>query len=258
MISLKNPAQIEKMREAGKVLREVEDQVRDAVKPGVSTAELDVLAEKLIRKHHAIPTSLHYEGYPCTICASLNDEVVHGIPSEKRVLKEGDILSVDCTLMLDGWQADSAFTVGVGNISEEARKLIQVTEECFWAGVRKCVVGNRLGDVGHAIELHATRNGFSAVRDYTGHGIGRGMHEDPAVNNYGEPGRGLRLRKGMTLAVEPMICQKDWHLTIDDVGWCARTVDHGLTAHYEHTIAIVDDGLPEILTLPGFSWEGKE
>jgi len=258
MISLKNPAQIEKMRDAGKVLREVEDQVRDAVKPGVSTAELDVLAEKLIRKHHAIPTSLHYEGYPCTICASLNDEVVHGIPSEKRVLKEGDILSVDCTLMLDGWQADSAFTVGVGNISEEARKLIQVTEECFWAGVRKCVVGNRLGDVGHAIELHATRNGFSAVRDYTGHGIGRGMHEDPAVNNYGEPGRGLRLRKGMTLAVEPMICQKDWHLTIDDDGWCARTVDHGLTAHYEHTIAIVDDGLPEILTLPGFSWEGKE
>jgi len=258
MISLKNPAQIEKMRDAGKVLREVEDQVRDAVKPGVSTAELDVLAEKLIRKHHAIPTSLHYEGYPCTICASLNDEVVHGIPSEKRVLKEGDILSVDCTLMLDGWQADSAFTVGVGNISEEARKLIQVTEECFWAGVRKCVVGNRLGDVGHAIELHATRNRFSAVRDYTGHGIGRGMHEDPAVNNYGEPGRGLRLRKGMTLAVEPMICQKDWHLTIDDDGWCARTVDHGLTAHYEHTIAIVDDGLPEILTLPGFSWEGKE
>ena len=256
MISLKNPGQIAKMREAGKILREVEDRVRDAIRPGISTAELDVLAEKLIRKHRAIPSSLHYEGYPCSICASLNDEVVHGIPSEKRVLKEGDILSVDCTLMLDGWQADSAFTVGVGRISPEAQKLIEVTEACFWLAVRQCVVGNRLGDVGYAIEQHALKNGFSAIRDYTGHGIGRAMHEDPAVNNYGAPGRGLRLRKGMTLAVEPMIAQKDWHLTIDEDGWCARTVDHGLTAHYEHTIAVTGEGLPEILTLPGFSWEG--
>jgi len=258
MISLKNAEQIQKMRDAGKLLYEVEQKVREAIQPGMTTADLDVLAEQLIRRGGGIPSEKGYEGYPCSICASVNDVVVHGIPSDTIVLAEGDIISVDCTLILKGWQADSAFTVGVGNISEEARKLIQVTEECFWAGVRKCVVGNRLGDVGHAIELHATRNGFSAVRDYTGHGIGRGMHEDPAVNNYGEPGRGLRLRKGMTLAVEPMICQKDWHLTIDDDGWCARTVDHGLTAHYEHTIAIVDDGLPEILTLPGFSWEGKE
>ena len=256
MISLKNPAQIEKMRDAGKILREVEDRVREEIRPGISTAELDILAEKLIRKHRAIPSSLHYEGYPCSICASLNDEVVHGIPSEKRVLKEGDILSVDCTLMLDGWQADSAFTVGVGRISPEAQKLIEVTEACFWLAVRQCVVGNRLGDVGYAIEQHALKNGFSAIRDYTGHGIGRAMHEDPAVNNYGAPGRGLRLRKGMTLAVEPMIAQKDWHLTIDEDGWCARTVDHGLTAHYEHTIAVTGEGLPEILTLPGFSWEG--
>ena len=181
MISLKNDSQIGKMRDAGKVLFEVEQKLREAVKPGVTTAELDVLAERLIRKNHAIPSSLHYEGYPCSICASINDEVVHGIPSEKRVLQEGDIISVDCTLLLDGWQADSAFTVGVGTISEEARKLIEVTEACFWKGVRQCIAGNRLGDVGHAIENHAKANGFSPVRDFTGHGIGREMHEDPAV-----------------------------------------------------------------------------
>lgn len=258
MISLKNSSQIAKMRDAGKILREVEDEVRLAVRPGVTTAELDVLAEKLIRKHQAIPSSLHYEGYPCTICASVNDEVVHGIPSDRQVLKDGDIVSVDCTLLLDGWQADSAFTVGVGTISPEAQKLIDVTEECFWKGVRQCIVGNRLGDVGNAVEKHAVKNGFSVIRDFTGHGIGREMHEDPAVPNYGEPHRGIRLRAGMTLAVEPMICQKGWHVTIDEDGWCARTADHGLCAHYEHTIAILDEGYPEILTLPGFSWEGKD
>jgi methionyl aminopeptidase len=257
MISLKNPSQIAKMREAGKLLREVEDRVREAIRPGVTTMDLDVLAEQLIRKGGAIPSEKGYEGYPCSICASINDEVVHGIPSDKRVLQEGDIISVDCTLVLDGWQADSAFTVGVGKISPEAEKLIRVTEECFWKGVRECVVGKRLGDVGHAIEAHARANGFSPIRDYTGHGIGREMHEDPAVYNFGEPGRGLRLRRGMTLAVEPMIAMGDWHLSIDEDGWCARTVDHSWCAHYEHTIAITDGGLPDILTLPGFSWEAE-
>ena len=255
MISLKNPIQIGKMRDAGKILHEVEQTLREAIRPGVSTAELDVMAEKLIRRNHAIPSSLHYEGYPCSICASINDEVVHGIPSERRILKEGDIVSIDCTLLLDGWQSDSAFTAGVGTISPEAEKLIRVTEECFFLGVRQCVVGNRLGDVGHAIQQHAQQNGFSPIREFTGHGIGREMHEDPAVYNFGEPGRGIRLRRGMTLAVEPMICQRDWHLTIDDDGWCARTVDHGLCAHYEHTVAVNEDGLPEILTLPGHTWE---
>lgn len=255
MISLKNPAQIAKMRDAGKILYEVEQEVRQAIRPGVTTAELDVLAERLIRKNRAIPSSLHYEGYPCSICASLNDEVVHGIPSDRKVLREGDIISIDCTLLLDGWQADSAFTAGVGTISAEAEKLIRVTEECFWQGVRQCVTGRRLGDVGHAIQQHAEENGFSPIREFTGHGIGREMHEDPTVLNYGEPGRGLRLRKGMTIAVEPMIAAGDWHLSVDDDGWCARTVDHSLTAHYEHTIAVTEDGLPEILTLPGFSWE---
>ena len=254
MISLKNPGRIAKMRDAGKILREVEDEVREKIRPGVSTLELDALAERLIRRHGAIPSSLHYEGYPCSICASINDEVVHGIPKEHRVLRDGDIVSIDCTLLLDGWQADSAFTAGVGRISEEAERLIRVTEECFWKGARKCVVGNRLGDVGSAVETHARKHGFSAIRDFTGHGIGREMHEDPAVLNYGEPGRGLRLRRGMTIALEPMIAAGDWHLSVDDDGWCARTVDHSLCAHYEHTIAITEDGLPEILTLPGFSW----
>ena len=258
MISLKNASQIAKMRDAGKILYEVEQKLRDVIAPGVTTAEIDVYAEQLIRRNHAIPSSLNYEGYPCSICASVNDEVVHGIPSDSRVLKEGDIISVDCTLLLDGWQADSAFTTGVGQISAEAQKLIDVTEECFWLGVRQCIIGNRLGDVGHAIEEHARKNGFAPVHDYTGHGIGREMHEDPAVFNFGEPGRGLRLRRGMTLAVEPMICQYDWHLTPDDDGWCVRTRDHGLCSHYEHTIAVTEDGLPEILTLPGFSWEVTE
>jgi methionyl aminopeptidase len=259
MIVIKNPAQIEKMREAGKVLHEVEMLVREKIQPGITTAELDVYAEQLIRSRNAIPSSLHYEGYPCTICASVNDEVVHGIPSDSRVLREGDIISVDCTLLLDGWQADSAFTVGVGRISEEAQRLIDVTEKCFFIGARQCVVGNRVSDIGIAVEKYAVAQGFSPIRDFTGHGIGRDMHEDPAVFNYWDPrnGHGPRLRRGMTLAVEPMIAQNGWRVTIDDDGWCARTLDHGLCAHYEHTVAINEEGLPEILTLPGFRWEAE-
>ena len=255
MINLKNAAQIEKMRAAGKLLYEVEQVVRKAIQPGVTTADLDVLAEQLIRKGGGIPSEKGYEGYPCSICASVNEEVVHGIPSDKQVLREGDIISVDCTLLLDGWQADSAFTVGVGKISDEALRLIITTEQSFWQGIRQCVVGNRLGDVGYAIEQHVKAQGFTPIRDYTGHGIGRAMHEDPSVFNFGEPGRGLRLRKGMTLAVEPMIVQGDWHISTDPDGWTVRTLDGKLCSHYEHTIAINEEGLPDILTLPGFSWE---
>ena len=158
-------------------------------------------------------------------------------------------------MLLDGWQADSAFTAGVGTISAEAEKLIRVTEECFWKAMQECVTGKRLGDIGHAVQQHAEANGCTPIREFTGHGIGREMHEDPSVLNYGEPGRGLRLRGGMTLAIEPMISAGDWHLSVDEDGWCARTLDHSLTAHYEHTIAVAEEGLPEILTLPGFSWE---
>lgn len=255
MISLKNPDQIGKMREAGALLYEVLQKLREAVKPGMSTAALDVYAEQLIRKNHAIPSFLHYHGFPATLCTSVDDVVVHGIPSEKTVLREGSILSIDCGLILDGWQADSAFTMGVGEISAQAEALIKITEECFWQGVRKAVVGNRLGDMGHAIQHHAESHGCGVVRDLTGHGIGRDMHEDPSVFNFGEPGRGLRLRKGMTLAIEPMITAGDWRVKEDGDGWTIRTRDGSLCSHYEHTIAIREDGLPEILTLPGFTWK---
>ena len=160
--------------------------------------------------------------------------------------------------MLDGWQADSAFTIGIGEISAEAQRLIDVTEQCFWAGVRQAVAGNRLGDMGHAIQTLAEGKGYGVVRDLTGHGIGREMHEDPAVYNFGEAGHGTRLRKGMTLAIEPMITAGDWRVDEDDDGWCFRTRDRSLCSHYEHTIAIREDGLPEILTLPGFVWKEEE
>lgn len=258
MISLKNPDQIAKMREAGALLYEVLQKVREAVKPGVSTAALDVYAEQLIRKHHAIPSFLHYEGYPATLCTSVDDAVVHGIPSEKQILREGQIISLDCGLILDGWQSDSALTVGVGEISAEAQTLIEVTEQCFWQGVRQCVAGKRLGDVGNAVQTWAEDHGCGVIRDLTGHGIGRAMHEDPPVYNFGMPGRGLRLRKGMTIAVEPMISAGDWRVTCDADEWCYRTRDHSLCAHYEHTIAIREDGLPEILSYPGFTWKEEE
>jgi len=255
MISLKNAEQIQKMRDAGKLLYEVEQKVREAIQPGMTTADLDVLAEQLIRRGGGIPSEKGYEGYPCSICASVNDVVVHGIPSDTIVLAEGDIISVDCTLILKGWQADSAFTVGVGKISPEARRLIIATEEAFWEGIRQCVSGKRLGDVGYAVDAHVRTYGFQPIRDYTGHGIGREMHEDPSVFNYGEPGRGLRLRKGMTIAVEPMIVEGDWHVSNDPDGWTVRTRDGKLCSHYEHTIAINEQGYPDVLTLPDFSWD---
>lgn len=255
MISLKNSDQIAKMRVAGALLYEVLQQVRAAVKPGVTTLQLNDLAEKLIRKNHAIPSFLHYEGYPASICASVDDAVVHGIPSAKQVLKEGQIISIDCGLVLDGWQADSAFTVGVGEISEAAQRLIDITEECFWRSARQAVAGNRLGDVGYACQSYAEANGCGVIRDLTGHGIGREMHEDPPVYNFGVPGKGLKLRKGMTIAIEPMISAGDWRVTCDPDRWCYRTRDRSLCSHYEHTIAINEGGLPEILTYPDFVWK---
>ena len=258
MIYLKNAQQLDCMRKSGALLYEVLCRLREAIKPGMSTAELDVYAEQLIRKHKAIPSFLDYQGYPASICASVNDEVVHGIPADDVILKEGDVLSVDCGLILDGWQSDSAFTAGVGQISTEAQRLIDITEECFWRAARQCVAGNRLGDVGHACQEYAESNGCGVIRDLTGHGIGREMHEDPPVYNYGIAGKGLKLRKGMTIAVEPMISAGDWRVTCDPDQWCYRTRDRSLCSHYEHTLAINEEGLPEILTLPGFKWEDKQ
>ena len=255
MISLKNSDQIGKMRVAGALLYEVLQQVRADVKPGVTTAQLNDLAEKLIRRNHAIPSFLNYEGYPASICASVDDAVVHGIPSRAQVLREGQIISIDCGLILDGWQADSAFTVGVGEISEAAQKLIDVTEQCFWRAARQAVAGNRLGDVGYACQELAEAHGYGVIRDLTGHGIGREMHEDPPVYNYGVPGKGLKMRKGMTIAIEPMISAGDWRVTCDPDQWCYRTRDRSLCSHYEHTIAINEGALPEILTYPDFVWK---
>ncbi len=252
MIYLKNAQQLDCMRRSGALLYDVLCRLREAIKPGMSTAELDVYAEQLIRKHKAIPSFLDYQGYPASICASINDEVVHGIPSETAILKEGDILSVDCGLILDGWQSDSAFTVGVGKISPENQKLIDVTEESFFKGIRQAIAGNHIGDIGHAVQSYAESFGYGVVRDLTGHGIGRNMHEDPSVPNFGRPGHGTRLRAGMTLAIEPMIAMGDYHVAELEDGWTIVTEDGSFCSHYEHTIAINEKGLPEILSFPGY------
>lgn len=253
MIYLKNAQQLDCMRRSGALLFEVLCRLKEAIKPGMSTAELDVYAEQLIRKHKAIPTELGYQGYPASICASVNDEVVHGIPSEKTILKDGDIISVDVTLALDGWQADSAFTVGVGQISPEKQQLIDVTEECFFRAARQAVVGNRLGDISHAVQEYAESFGYGVIRALTGHGIGHSMHEEPSVPNFGRAGNGLKLRPGMTLAVEPMISMGDYHVLELEDGWTIVTEDGSLCSHYEHTIAINEHGLPELLTYPGYA-----
>lgn len=258
MITIKNDLQLAKMRSAGHLLYDVLCQLREKMAPGMTTLDLDRYAHELITHAHATPSFLGYEGYPATLCVSIDDEVVHGIPSKHIEMKEGSIVSVDCGLVLDGWQADSAFTKGMGQISPECAQLIEVTERCFFEGARQAVDGNRLGDIGHAVQQLAESYNYGVIRDLTGHGIGREMHEDPAVYNFGEPGRGLKLRKGMTIAVEPMISAGDWHTTVDDDDWCYRTRDRSLAAHYEHTIAIREDGLPEILTFPGFQWKEEE
>ncbi len=255
MISIKNPAQLEKMRRAGSLLYEVMQKLQEVVRPGESTAAIDAYAEEIIRRNQATPSFLGYRGFPASICASVDDEVVHGIPSEGTILKEGSILSIDCGLILDGWQADSAITVPVGDISESLKRLIDVTKQCFFEGARAAIAGNRIGDIGYAVQKLAESRGFGVIRDLTGHGIGRNMHEDPSVPNFGEPGTGPRLRSGMTIAVEPMISLGGWHVRQMDDGWTIKTLDGSPCAHYEHTIAINDAGLPEIFTLPGFRWE---
>ncbi len=250
MIQLKNPAQLDKMRAAGALLYEVMQRLREVIRPGETTAAIDAYAESLIRRQKAVPSFLGYQGYPKSICTSVDDEVVHGIPSDAVVLEEGSILSVDCGLILDGWQADSAFTVPIGHVSPQQLKLIEVTEQCFFEAARQCVAGNRLGDIGHAVQSLAEGHGFGVVRDLTGHGIGRSMHEDPSVPNFGTAGQGVKLRTGMTLAIEPMITLGGWHVRMMEDGWTMTTMDGSPCAHYEHTVAVLEDRA-EILTLPG-------
>lgn len=255
MISIKNPNQIQKMREAGALLHDVLTQVRGRIEPGITTRELDHFAEKLIRGYGCVPSFLNYNGFPASLCTSVDEQVVHGIPGN-TVLREGSIISVDGGLVLDGWQADSAFTAPVGKISPEAQRLIDVTEQSFFKGIEAARAGNRIGDIGHAVQTFVESNGFHAVKALCGHGIGRDMHEDPEVPNFGTPGHGVLLRAGMTIAVEPMIAAGTWRIKTLRDGWTVITADGSLCAHYEHTIAITG-GEPEILTLPGYGKEGK-
>ena len=259
-IYLKTEDEIELMRAANLLVGATLAEVGRHIKPGVTTAELDRVAEEFIRDHGAQPSFKGFPNpygspFPASICTSVNDVVVHGIPDDKTVLKDGDIISVDCGTLLNGFCGDSCYTFCVGEVAPEVKALLDVTRESLYRGIAQAVAGHRLGDIGSAVQDYCEEHSYGVVRELTGHGIGREMHEDPAVYNFGEPGRGLRLRRGMTLAIEPMIAMGDWHLSVDDDGWCARTVDHSWCAHYEHTIAITDGGLPEILTLPGFTWE---
>lgn len=248
MISVKSAKQIEKMRESGKLTGELFHILEEKVKPGVSTKELDNIAYNFYKKHGATPNFLNYGGFPGTICASINDQLIHGIPSKKVILKDGDIISIDMGCILDGWHSDAARTFGVGNISEEAKRLIDATKESFFVGTEKIKHGAKLGDASAAIQGYLEDRGFGVVRDFVGHGIGRELHEEPEVRNYGKPGRGLRLAAGMALAIEPMVTAGDYHVGVLDDEWTVVTLDGSLAAHYENTVIVTKEGC-EILTL---------
>ncbi|WP_368489076.1 type I methionyl aminopeptidase [Clostridium sp. BJN0013] len=248
MIIIKTDREIELMRRAGRLVGETLLKIKNAVKPGITTKELDRIAEKYITKHNAKPSFKGYYGFPASICTSVNEEVVHGIPSKNKVLKEGDIISIDCGAVLDGYHGDAARTFAVGKISHEAEKLIEITKESFFKGIEKAVLGNRLTDISAAVQEYVESFGFSVVRDYVGHGIGSNMHEYPEIPNYGKPGRGPKLVKGMALAIEPMVNMGKYNVTIQSNNWTVVTVDGSLSVHYENTVAILENG-PEILTL---------
>ena len=244
----RSPDELAMMRQAGKVVAEMHARIREALRPGVSTLDLDRIGREVLEQHGARSSFLGYHGFPAVICASPNDMIVHGIPDERR-LEDGDIVSIDCGAIVGGYHGDAAFTAGVGTISPEAEKLLRVTEESLWAGIRAMVDGGRLTDIGHAVQTVAEGAGYSVVREYVGHGIGTSMHEPPEVPNYGEPGKGMKLRPGVVLAVEPMVNIGSPETRLLDDGWSVVTADGSLSAHFEHTIAVTDDG-PEVLTLP--------
>lgn len=247
MIKLKNKAQIEKMKLAGRITGEVLYAAGERVREGISTKELDKFIREFIEKHGARPTFLGYGGFPGSACISINEQVIHGIPSDKVILKDGDIVKIDVGAFIGGYTGDSACTFPVGNVSEQAKKLIEATRESFYRGVENAVPGKRIGDIGSAIEAHAVKNGFSVVRNFVGHGVGAELHEDPEVPNYGTPGRGIRLCSGMTIAIEPMVNVGTHRVRILDDKWTVVTEDGSLSAHYEHSVAITDDG-PLLLT----------
>lgn len=247
-VSIKSAREIELMREAGKRLAHVHQELEAAIKPGMSTLEVDALGEKLIRDCGCIPNFLHYGGYPASICVSVNDEVVHGIPKKDRILKEGDIVSLDAGLIYKGYHSDAARTHAVGKVSQEAQKLMEVTKQSFFEGIRMAKEGNHLFDISAAIDSYVSGFGYGIVRDLVGHGIGTALHEDPQIPNFAQKRKGVRLQAGMTLAVEPMINAGTWQVNFLQDGWTVVTKDGSLSAHYENTI-LVTDGEPEILTL---------
>ena len=238
--------EIAKMRRAGKVVQEMHEVTRAAVRPGVTTAELDKLAHEVINRRGARSNFLNYHGFPAVICTSPNDMIVHGIPGE-YVLEEGDIISIDCGAIIEGYHADAAYTAPVGQVTSEAQRLMDVTEASLEAAIKVMVDGNRLSDIGHAVQTVAEAAGFSVVREYVGHAIGTAMHEEPQVPNYGDPGKGIKLRTGHVFAIEPMVNAGGPETFLMDDGWSVMTADQSLSAHFEHTIAITEDG-PEVLT----------
>lgn len=247
-IVVKSRDEIAIMKEAGEIVAGVRELVVSALRPGVIEMELDEIARREFKKANVTPTFLGYHGYPATLCVSVNDEIVHGIPG-KREIKDGDIVSIDIGCTHKGFVADTAVTVGVGNITPEAQRLIDVTREAVWRGIRAARGGAKTGDIGHAIQTYVEEQGLAVVREYVGHGVGRQMHEDPQIPNYGDPGTGTLLRPGMVIAIEPMVNMGDWRTKRDDDEWTVRTIDGALSAHFEHTLAITD-GEAEVLTLP--------
>lgn len=247
-VTIKSKTEIELMREAGKILARTHEELGKAIKPGISTYEIDRLGEEIIRSYGCIPSFLHYQGYPASICVSVNDEVVHGIPSKNRILQEGDIVSLDAGVIYKGYHSDAARTHAVGEISKEAKRLIDVTRESFFEGIKFAVNGNHLVDISRAIQNYVESNGYSVVRELVGHGIGRNLHEDPQIPNFAGKRRGIRLRPGMTLAIEPMVNAGRYEVNWLDDDWTVVTRDGSLSAHYENTVLITEDG-PEILSL---------
>lgn len=246
MVILKSRAEIEEMRKAGRIVAAFHQAITDMIRPDITTLDIESFAVRFLKENGAKAYTIGYNGYPFATCASVNDVIAHGFPSGKP-LKEGDIVKIDIVAETDGWIGDSAWCYAVGEVSEEARNLMRVTKECLYLGIEKAVVGNRIGDVMHAVQTHAERNGFSVVRDLLGHGVGREMHEEPNYPHVGNPGKGFRLKEGMVFTIEPMLNAGTALMTIDADGWTARTADGSLSAQYEHTIAITADG-PVILT----------
>ena len=247
MITRRNEKEIELLRQAGKIVAMTHEYLKPFIKAGISTKKLDELAEKFIRNQGAIPSFKGYGGFPGSICASINDVLVHGIPNDKHILKDGDIISIDIGANFQGYHGDSAWTYAVGEVSEEAKELMKVTEESLYKGLEQVKPGNRISDISNAIQTFVETHGYGVPRDYTGHGVGSSLHEDPIIPNYGLPGRGPKIVSGMVMAIEPMVTLGDYHTRtlLDD--WTVKTLDGKITAHYEHTIVVTDEGY-EILT----------